>query len=77
MQYTRTTVRIQTPIKKAADLLAAQGNLTFQTIINQALSKYLNSAQQDIAKKITFKTVNLGKGFDNLTRDDYYDEPQN
>lgn len=57
-------------------MLAAQSDMTFQTIINQALNNYLKDTDKQTAKKITFKTVDLGKGFDNLTRDDYYEDPK-
>lgn len=76
MLYTRTTTRIQTPLKKAAYLLAAQTDITFQAIINEALSDYLKNTDKQTAKKLTFKTADLGTGFDNLTRDDYYQEPK-
>lgn len=76
MKYTRTTVRIETPLKKAVDMLSAQTNMTFQKIINQALEKYLRDQNNQLAKKIVFKEVDLGSGLDNLSRDDYYQDPK-
>lgn len=69
----RTTLRIEENLKKSAELKALQDGTTLQEIFNKALSSYLNNQAKKEAKKIVFKTYHLGKGLDNLTRDDIYD----
>lgn len=68
----RTTLRIKENLKKAAELKAIRDNLTLQEIFNRALEYYFRNE----AKRIIFKTHNLGKPLDNLRRKDYYPEPQ-
>ena len=50
-------------------------NMTLQEIFNKALAQYLEYDAQKQAKKIVFKTHNLGKPLDNLKRADYYPKP--
>ena len=54
--------------------MALKEDTTLQAIFNKALENYLNQEDKKEAKKIVFKTHNLGVALDNLTRDDYYDE---
>jgi len=68
----RTTLRLKENLKKTAELIAIQENTTLQEILNKALEKYLDREAQIEAKKIIFKTHNLGEPLDNLTRDDFY-----
>ena len=73
---TRTTLRLETSLKKSAEKLAIDQNTTLQKIINNALNDYLNKSAKKHAKKIIFKTLNLGEPLDNLTRDDFYPDPK-
>jgi len=75
MQLVRTTIRLNSQLKKFAEHKALEDNTSLQDIINIALQKYLESAGEKAAKKIFFKTHHLGKSLDNLTRDDYYQDP--
>ena len=72
MQLTRTTVRLQPPIKKAAEIKALELNISFQTLLNQALELYLRLESNKKAKKIVFNTKDIGFSLDNLTREDIY-----
>jgi len=76
MHLTRTTVRLRTDLKNDAEKLALTRNTTLQDVFNQALESYLRECSQHKARQIVFKTVDLGVPLDNLTRDDYYDEPK-
>jgi predicted transcriptional regulator len=71
----RTTVRINENLKKSAEQKALQMNSTLQDIFNKALAQYLEQDAQIQAKKIVFKTHNLGEPLDNLKRADYYPKP--
>jgi len=73
----RTTLRLTPDLKKRAQSLAVEKNTTMQAICNVALREYLDAATKQKAKKIIFQAHNLGVDLDNLTRDDYYDEPTN
>lgn len=77
MQQVRTTLRLRKDLKKQADDMAHAQETTLQAIFNKALENYLNQEDKKEAKKIVFKTHDLGVALDNLTRDDYYDEPEN
>lgn len=73
MQLTRTTIRLYTPLKKAAEKMALEQDTTFQEILNKALDEFLKKSNTKKAEKLTFQTFNLGANLDNLTRDDFYD----
>ncbi len=75
MQLVRTTLRLPEYLKKAAERKALEESTTFQDILNRALENYMKEEGKKIAKKIVFKTHNLGVPLDNLTRDDYYPNP--
>ncbi len=75
MELTRTTLRVRTDLKKAAARRALETDTTLQEIFNRALESYLEQEAKREAKEIVFRTHNLGKPLDNLTRDDYYDAP--
>lgn len=76
MQLVRTTIRLNRYLKKFAEHKALQDNTSLQHIVNLALQKYLENEGKKEAKKIVFKTHHLGKALDNLTRDDYYQDPK-
>ncbi|MDP3758438.1 MAG: hypothetical protein Q8Q86_01855 [Candidatus Daviesbacteria bacterium] len=72
----RTTLRIPKNLKKQAELKALQDDVTLQEVFNQALASFLEKEAKTKAKKLVFKTHNLGAPLDNLTRDDFYDTPK-
>ena len=72
MNLTRTTLRINTNLKKAAEKQAAEEDTTLQTIFNNALEQYFDNRARKKAQKIIFKTHDLGKPLDDLSRSDYY-----
>ncbi len=72
MNLTRTTLRINTNLKKAAEKQANEQHTTLQAIFNDALEQYLDNDAKRTAKKIVFETHDLGKPLDNLNRSDYY-----
>lgn len=72
----RTTLRINENLKKQAEKKALEDDVTLQEIFNQALEDYLQNDAKKEAKKIVFKSHNLGEPLDNLTRDDIYDDPK-
>ncbi len=72
MQLVRTTLRIDEHLKKIVQQKALEENTTFQQIFNRALSAYVKADAKKKAKKIVFKTHDLGEPLDNLTRKDYY-----
>lgn len=71
----RTTLRINKGLKKNAERKALQDDVTLQEIFNRALEEYLEKEAKKEAKKIVFKTHNLGVPLDKLRRNDYYDSP--
>ena len=71
----RTTLRLEENLKNAAERVALEESTTMQDIFNSALKIYLEKIGKRKAKKIVFKTHHLGKPLDNLTRDDFYPEP--
>lgn len=71
----RTTLRIKESLKKGAKLKALQDDISLQDIFNRALEYYLEKEAKREAKRLVFKTHNLGKPLDNLTRVDYYPKP--
>lgn len=75
MKLTRTTLRLRTDLKKSAEKRALEADTTLQEIFNRALESYLEQEAKREAKRIVFRTHNLGKALDNLTRDDFYPNP--
>lgn len=71
----RTTLRIEENLKKTAEHKALQDDTTLQDIFNRALSRYLEMESRKEAKKIVFKTHDLGKPLNSLRRADYYPKP--
>lgn len=71
----RTTLRLKENVKKSAHKKALEDKTTLQNIFNRALEEYLQKEAKKEARKIVFKTHNLGEPLDNLTRDDFYPEP--
>ena len=71
----RTTLRINENLKKSAEQKAFFMNMTLQEIFNKALAQYLERDAQKQAKKIVFKTHDIGEPLDELKRDDYYPKP--
>lgn len=72
----RTTLRIEENLKKSAEHKALQDDMTLQDIFNRALAQYIKQEAKKEAKKILFKTFDLGEPLDNLTRDDFYPDPK-
>lgn len=71
----RTTLRIKEHLKKSAEFLALQNDISLQDIFNRALEHYFEKEAKRAAKKLVFKTHKLGEPLDNLTRDDFYESP--
>ena len=65
-------MRIKTNLKRTAEKIAVEENTTLQYLFNRALEDYLETKARKIAKKIVFKTHNLGNPLDNLRRKDFY-----
>ena len=76
MQLVRTTLRLDRNLKKSAEMLALKNDQSFQEVLNQALAQYLIKMAKNEAKKLVFHTHDFGVPLDNLTRDDYYDDPK-
>lgn len=76
MQLIRTTIRLDQHLKKFAEQKALEENSSLQEVVNNALERYLENEGKKEAKKIIFKTHHLGKALDNLTRNDYYQDPE-
>lgn len=72
MKRTRTTVRLNPNLKKAATKKAVELDISFQKLLSLALKQYLQAKNQDKAKKIVFKSKDLGAPLDELTREDIY-----
>ena len=72
----RTTLRLQDNLKKTAQRKALLDDVTLQEIFNKALAQYLEKDAKKEAKRIVFKSHHLGKKLDNLTRSDYYPDPE-
>lgn len=75
MNFIRTTLRLQENLKRSAQQKALEERTTLQDIFNRALENYLEKEAKRQAKKIVFKTHNLGAPLDNLRRKDFYPEP--
>ncbi len=71
----RTTLRLPQQLKKTAERVAIEENLTLQELFSQALTSFLKTKGRREAKKIIFKTHDLGKPLDNLRRSEYYPKP--
>jgi len=72
----RTTLRLNENLKRSAQKKALEEKTTLQKVFNRALEEYLEKDAKKQAKKIVFKTHNLGAPLDNLTRDDFYPDPK-
>lgn len=72
----RTTLRIDKELKKNAERKALEEDTTLQDIFHRALESYLQNQAKKKARKIVFKTFDLGVPLDNLTRSDFYPEPK-
>lgn len=75
MHLTRTTLRLDTSLKKAAERQALEQETTLQAIFNDALRQYFDKKAKKKARDIVFLSQDLGEPLDRLTRDDYYSEP--
>lgn len=75
MQMVRTTLRLEENLKKDAEKRAVDEGKSLQEIFNRALEAYLRHEAKKDARKIIFKTHNLGVALDNLTRADFYESP--
>lgn len=75
MKLIRTTLRLEGHLKSEAEKIALAENLTLQAIFNRALKLYLEKDARRQAKKIVFKTHNLGVPLNNLRRKDFYAKP--
>lgn len=75
MNLIRTTLRLKEHLKKNAERKALEEDTTVQEILNRALENYLEKEGKKTAKKIVFKTHDLGEPLDKLTRDDFYSDP--
>lgn len=76
MQLLRTTLRIRTELKKAAEKKALEDNVSLQDLFNKALQEYLQNSGRKKASEIIFKTHDLGQPLDGLRREDYYPDPK-
>lgn len=74
MTLTRTTLRLDTKLKKAAERHAVERDTTLQAVFNEALEEYLDRRAKRAARKIVFHTHDLGTPLDGLRRGDYYPE---
>ena len=75
MQLLRTTLRLKENLKKRAQKKALEENTSLQAIFNEALEAYLDQQAKYKAKKIIFKTHDLGVSLYNLRREDFYPDP--
>ena len=71
----RTTLRLEENLKNIAERIALEESTTLQDIFNRALKTYFEKIGKKKAKKIVFKTHDLGEPLDNLKRTDYYNRP--
>lgn len=72
MHLLRTTLRLRQDLKKIVEQEALAENTTLQNIFNKALEDYLVKKAKRRAKKIVFKTHDLGIPLNNLKRKDFY-----
>lgn len=76
IQLIRTTLRLKENLKKRAERKALDENSSLQAIFNRALEQYLETEAKKQAKKIILKAYHFGKNLDNLTRNDFYPDPE-
>ncbi len=74
MQLIRTTLRLRSDLKRAAELLAFEQHTTLQEVLNRALDAELKKESRSKVRKIKFGKHSLGVALDNLKREDYYSE---
>ncbi len=74
MNLTRTTLRLDTSLKRAAQKQAYDEDTTLQAIFNDALRQYFDKQAKKKAHDIVFRSRNIGSGLDHLERGDYYPE---
>lgn len=74
MDLVRTTLRLRADLKRAADKLAFDRQITLQELMNRALDAELKRDSKAKVKKIKFIGHHLGVPLDSLTREDYYAE---
>ena len=74
MNVTRTTLRINSSLKRAAERQAAEEETTLQSVFNDALEQYLENKAVAKAAKIAFHTHDIGEPLDTLRRGDFYPE---
>jgi hypothetical protein len=72
MQLIRTTIRLKAPLKQAAEKKALELNVSFQTLLHQALESYLKHESRRKAQRIVFHAQDLGVPLDKLSREDIY-----
>ncbi len=75
MKLARTTLRLDTSLKRAAEKQAFDEDTTLQAIFNDALRHYLDTKAKNTARKIVFHTHDLGRPLNDLNRGDYYPKP--
>ncbi len=75
MQLVRTTLRLDSNLKKSAEMLALKNDQSFQEVVATALREHINTSAKNEAKIFFLPSHDLGTPLDNLTRDDFYDEP--
>ena len=69
------TLSVPEDLKRAAEHTATEQDTTLQDVFQRALKHYIEKAAVRKAKKIVFKTHDLGAPLDHLTRADYYAKP--
>ena len=75
MQLVINTLRLDSNLKKNAEMLALKNDQSFQEVVTTALREHLNTSAKNEAKILFLPSHDLGTPLDNLTRDDFYDEP--
>ncbi|OGK46433.1 hypothetical protein A2963_01540 [Candidatus Roizmanbacteria bacterium RIFCSPLOWO2_01_FULL_40_13] len=74
MQLIRTTLRIKENLKEALEKRALEEKKTLQDLFNAAIEKFIHEEAEKKAKRIIFRTHDLGEKLDNLRRKDYYSD---
>jgi predicted alpha/beta-fold hydrolase len=72
MQLIRTTLRLPFELKKAAERIASDSDTSLQDVFHRALTHYIKTLAKEKARRIIFKTHDLGTPLDKLNRADYY-----
>jgi len=76
MQLVRTTLRLDKRLKKEAQKIAFDEETTLQDIFNRAIDSFVEQRKKKaIKRKIKIPTIDLGYPLDNLTRDNFYEDP--